>query len=154
MNMSPIDFVRKFSAMGYEPFTVDELVAAQSARLIGYHGPNGAYQLTELGVSLLETRPSPAFWQALSAPSCPPLPEPSPTTAKDVQVGGDHYKTMGDYQPWQVLAEWMTPEELRGHMKGTVIAYLAREKQKGGDQDIAKALHTMQLFQELRKDKS
>jgi len=148
MNMSPIDFVRKFSAMGYEPFTADELVAAQSARLIGYHGPNGAYQLTELGVSLLETRPSPAFWQALSGPAA------SSQAAKDVQVGGDHYKTMGDYQPWQVLAEWMTPEELRGYMKGTVIAYLAREKQKGGDQDIGKALHTMRLFEGLRKDKS
>ena len=74
-------------------------------------------------------------------------------TAKDTQIGGDHYKKMGDYQPWQVAAEWLTPEELRGYMKGTVIAYLAREQDKGKDLDIEKALHTMQLFQEVRKDK-
>ena len=73
--------------------------------------------------------------------------------AKETQVGGDHYKKMGDYQPWQVAAEWLTPEELRGYMKGTVIAYLAREQDKGKDLDIEKALHTMQLFQEVRKDK-
>lgn len=74
-------------------------------------------------------------------------------TAKDVQIGGDHYKKLGHHQPWEVLATWMTPEELRGYMKGTVIAYLAREQEKGGDTDIAKALHTVQLWQEVRKDK-
>ena len=68
MNMSPIDFVRKFSAMGHQPFTAEELLAAEAARLIGCHGPNLTYQLTELGVSLLETRPSPAFWQAVLNP--------------------------------------------------------------------------------------
>ena len=73
--------------------------------------------------------------------------------AKETQVGGDHYKKMGEYQPWQVAAEWLTPEELRGYMKGTVIAYLAREQDKGKDLDIKKALHTIQLFQEFRKDK-
>ena len=119
---------------------IQQLLAAEAARLIGCHGPNLTYQLTELGVATLEAE--------VAAP-CFGTP-----AAKDVQVGGDHYKTMGDYQPWQVLAAWMTPEELRGYMKGTVIAYLAREKQKGGDQDIGKALHTMQLWQELRKDKS
>ena len=74
-------------------------------------------------------------------------------SAKGTQVGGDHYKKLGHHQPWEVLATWMTPEELRGYMKGTVIAYLAREQDKGGDQDIAKALHTMQLWQDVRKDK-
>lgn len=72
---------------------------------------------------------------------------------KDTQVGGGHYKKLGAYQPWEVAAAWLTPAELRGYMKGTVIAYLAREADKGGDLDIEKALHTMQLFQEVRKDK-
>ena len=71
----------------------------------------------------------------------------------DVQVGGDHYKKMGHHQPWEVLATWMTPEELRGYMKGTVIAYLAREQDKGGDLDIEKVQHTIQLWQQVRKDK-
>lgn len=51
--------------------------------------------------------------------------------ASDTQVGGDHYKTMGDFQPWDVLQHWLTPEEYRGY-------------QKGGDQDIKKAAHHLQ----------
>ena len=78
---------------------------------------------------------------------------PTAASALDVQIGGDHYKTLGHHQPWEVLATWMTPEELRGYMKGTVIAYLAREQQKGGDTDIEKACHTIQLWQQVRKDK-
>jgi hypothetical protein len=69
-------------------------------------------------------------------------PEPKP--AKDRQVGGDHYKKLGAYQPWEVLEHWLTPEEFRGYMKGTAIAYLAREKDKGGNMDVAKATHTLQ----------
>ncbi len=70
-------------------------------------------------------------------------------TAIDVQVGGDHYKKLGAYQPWEVLARCMTPDELRGLGKGTVIAYLMRERDKGGAQDITKARHTLQLLEEL-----
>lgn len=70
-------------------------------------------------------------------------------SALDTQVGGDHYKQLGMYQPWEVLAKWLTPEELRGYGKGTVIAYLARERAKGGREDIKKAMHTLQLYLEL-----
>lgn len=77
----------------------------------------------------------------------------TPVSAKDTQIGGDHYKKLGRYQPWEVLAHWLTPEELRGYAKGTAIAYFAREQDKGGDQDIAKGIHTLQLWQEVRKDK-
>ena len=70
------------------------------------------------------------------------------------QKGGDHYKKMGDYQPWQVLAKWMSPVELKGFMKGTVIAYLAREEDKGGDLDIEKAHHTMSLYLELKANEN
>lgn len=62
----------------------------------------------------------------------------------DVQIGGDHYKKLGAYQPWQVLQAWLTPEEFRGYMKGTAIAYLARERDKGGDMDIEKSKHTLE----------
>jgi hypothetical protein len=71
------------------------------------------------------------------------------TSALDTQEGGDHYKKLGHYQPWEVLAQWMTPEELRGYAKGTAIAYLARERDKGGRLDTKKALHTLQLYMEL-----
>lgn len=82
-----------------------------------------------------------------------PIVPPEEDTAIKGQCGGDHYKKLGDYQPWIVLSKWLTTEELRGFMKGTVISYLAREKDKGGDVDLEKSLHTMQLFQELRIDK-
>lgn len=72
-----------------------------------------------------------------------------PASALDTQEGGDHYKMLGDYQPWQVLEKWLTPEELRGFAKGTAVAYLAREQQKGGRLDIKKAVHTLQIYLEL-----
>jgi hypothetical protein len=50
-----------------------------------------------------------------------------------------------------VLQHWLTPEELRGYMKGTAIAYLARERDKGGDIDIEKAMHTLQGLLELMR---
>ena len=66
-----------------------------------------------------------------------------------IQEGGDHYKKLGAYQPWEVLRAWLTPEEFRGYMKGTAIAYLAREQDKGGMLDIKKAGHTLQGLVEL-----
>jgi hypothetical protein len=78
------------------------------------------------------------------------LPVPvAPESHLDTQHGGDHYKKLGDYQPWQVLKAWLTPEEFRGYMKGTAITYLARERDKGGVLDIKKATHTLQGFIEM-----
>ena len=76
-----------------------------------------------------------------------PLPEA--LSVLNIQEGGDHYKKLGDYQPWEVLRRWLTPEEFRGYMKGTAIAYLAREQDKGGMLDIKKATHTLQGLTEL-----
>ena len=67
------------------------------------------------------------------------------------QIGGTHYKKMGDYQPYIVLTHWMTSEELKGFAKGSAISYLAREADKGGRQDIEKAIHHLQLYLELSK---
>lgn len=75
--------------------------------------------------------------------------ETSATSALLTQEGGDHYKKLGAYQPWEVLHKWLTPEELKGFAKGTVIAYLAREQNKGGRLDIQKAAHTLQIYLEL-----
>lgn len=71
----------------------------------------------------------------------------------DSQVGGSHYKKLGNYQPWQVIAKWLTPEELFGYMKGTVIAYLARNKENPRE-DAEKAMHTIQLYLELSKQQA
>jgi len=60
--------------------------------------------------------------------------------ANELQVGGEHYRSMA-VQPWDALEAWLTPEEFRGYQKGVAIAYLARERNKGGTQDIEKAMH-------------
>jgi len=73
-------------------------------------------------------------------------------SALNEQHGGDHYKKLGMYQPWIVLSKWLTPEELKGAMKKEVIAYLAREADKGGRLDIEKAMHTLQIYLELTED--
>ena len=70
-------------------------------------------------------------------------------SALNSQEGGDHYKKLGEYQPWVVLSKWMTPEELKGAMKKDIIAYLARESDKGGREDIKKAHHTLGIYLEL-----
>lgn len=64
--------------------------------------------------------------------------------ANETQISGTHYIDLGIYQPWNVLKAWLTEEEFRGYMKGTAIAYLARERAKGQDIDILKAIHTLQ----------
>lgn len=69
--------------------------------------------------------------------------------ALSMQEGGDHYLKMGAYQPWEVAFHQLTPEELKGAMKLTVMAYLAREADKGGMADIRKASHTLQIYLEL-----
>lgn len=69
------------------------------------------------------------------------------------QVGGDHYKKMGIYQPWIVLSKWLTDEELKGGMKSVVIPYLAREADKGGREDLKKAHHTLGIYLELTEPK-
>ena len=69
------------------------------------------------------------------------------------QVGGDHYKRMGEAQPWRVLPKWLTPPELRGYAKGEAIVYLAREGQKGGTDDIRKARHVLDLYLFTEADK-
>ena len=65
------------------------------------------------------------------------------------QVGGSHYKDMV-IQPWQAMEAWLTPEEYRGYHKGVAIAYLAREQQKGGIEDIKKAIHHLQRLVEMQ----
>lgn len=68
--------------------------------------------------------------------------------AGSVQVGGTHYRDM-EIQPWEAMEAWMTHEELRGYHKATALAYLARERKKGGDDDIRKASHHLAKLCEL-----
>ena len=158
--------LRQFVNSGHIP--AHEFIAMLGADLIELGGSGQAGQLTDKGWAVLgieakkpvdfrsgqirEVAPE-KFEQEIRRPTAQQALEVEPKTTLDIQIGGDHYKKLGQYQPWQVAAACMTPEELRGYMKGTVIAYLMRERDKGGDLDIKKAAHTIQLWEEVRKDK-
>lgn len=69
--------------------------------------------------------------------------------ANDKQVAGTHYKNM-PIEHWDLAAifEWDS-------LQSRAIAYLMRWKEKGGLQDLEKALHTVQKYievEKLRKD--
>jgi len=57
-----------------------------------------------------------------------------------MQIGGDHYVTKA-VQPWDAMQAWMSHEEFAGFLRGNVIKYIARYKDKGGVADLQKARH-------------
>lgn len=68
------------------------------------------------------------------------------TSAKERQVGGDHYIGMA-IQP----AEYAYRNNL-GFLEGTAIGYISRHKSKGGREDLKKAIHTLEMLIELEYD--
>ncbi len=72
------------------------------------------------------------------------------TTANDIQVGGQHYKTM-PVQPWEVMEAVLTHEEFIGFLKGNVIKYSMRAGRKEGSDDANKARHYMMKLQEMQR---
>lgn len=70
------------------------------------------------------------------------------TTANDIQVGGQHYKTM-PVQPWEVMEAVLTHEEFVGFLKGNVIKYSMRAGRKEGSDDANKARHYMMKLREI-----
>ena len=49
-----------------------------------------------------------------------------------------HY-TNGSVECIEAIRSALTPEEFRGYCKATIIAYVWRERLKGGDEDLEKA---------------
>lgn len=72
----------------------------------------------------------------------------SGTTANDIQVGGQHYKTM-PIQPWEVMEAVLTHEEFVGFLKGNVLKYSMRAGRKEGSDDANKARHYMMKLREV-----
>ena len=77
----------------------------------------------------------------------------TPTTEEDEafnainakQVGGDHYKSKA-IQPWDYIAS-----NNLGYLEGNIVKYVSRWKDKGGVQDLEKALHYLQKLIEVNK---
>lgn len=64
--------------------------------------------------------------------------------ANNKQVAGDHYKKYGDLQPWDVVIKWNL-----GYLEGTALKYIARWRDKGGIDDIKKAIHFLEKLVEI-----
>jgi hypothetical protein len=64
-----------------------------------------------------------------------------------MQVGGDHYLTMAIQPKDYILANGIPWAE------ACAIAYLSRWREKGGIQDLEKAVHSIQLLIEFERAK-
>jgi len=67
---------------------------------------------------------------------------------KDRQVGGDHYKSMV-VQP----TEFIVRNNL-SWCEGNAIKYICRHHLKGGNHDIDKAIHYLELLKELEYEQA
>lgn len=55
------------------------------------------------------------------------------------QVGGNHYKAMG-IQPWECM-KGLGLDHFEGYLRFNIIKYISRYPDKGGLEDLRKALH-------------
>lgn len=67
--------------------------------------------------------------------------------ASSMQIGNTHYVTK-TVQPWTAMESWMSEEEFEGFLRGNVIKYIARYKDKDGIKDILKAKHYLEKLLE------
>jgi len=61
-------------------------------------------------------------------------------TARNLQIGGDHYATKA-IQPWDAMESWLSPPQFEGYLRGCALKYLARYPDKNGIEDVKKARH-------------
>jgi hypothetical protein len=69
-------------------------------------------------------------------------------SALQQQVGGDHYRAKG-IQP----IEYIHANNL-GFCEGNVVKYVTRWKDKGGEADLRKAIHYLELLIQLETEQS
>jgi hypothetical protein len=84
-------------------------------------------------------------------PRAPDKPQStsSETLTGNMQVGGDHYKKM-KHQPIDVMESCMSPEELKGFLRGNALKYLMRMGHKdSAHTDVYKALHYVDMLVKL-----
>lgn len=67
------------------------------------------------------------LYETLAAPAPDPVNNPA------------HYK-QGEVECIDAIKSALTPEEFRGYCKGNALKYIWREKHKGGDESLRKAV--------------
>ena len=71
-----------------------------------------------------------------------------PISARDIQVGGTHYKSLG-VQPWDVVDTWPVEQRI-GFYRGNALKYLMRMGTKDENlQEIRKGAHYLQKLIEV-----
>lgn len=74
--------------------------------------------------------------------------KPKPQTARDTQVGGDHYKKAG-VQPWGSGWRWPIDQQI-GWYRGNALKYVMRMGTKDENlREIRKAVHYLQKLAEV-----
>lgn len=61
------------------------------------------------------------------------------------QVGGTHYADKG-IQPFDVIRDWCGDYGFAAYLRGNVLKYLCRYKDKGGVEDLIKASHYLETL--------
>jgi hypothetical protein len=73
--------------------------------------------------------------------------------ARDMQVGGDHYKNMG-VEPWDVVDTWPLEQRI-GFYRGGALKYIMRMGSKDESQrEVAKGRHYMTKLLEVLDEQS
>ena len=71
-----------------------------------------------------------------------------PKTARDIQIGGSHYKDMG-IEPWDVVDTWPLEQRI-GYYRGGALKYIMRMGSKDqSPQEIAKGKHYLEKLLEV-----
>lgn len=92
-----------------------------------------------------ERAPQPGDWKIVD--KVLPVDTPKQGLANSVQHGGRHYKKF-TMQPWDVVLDWQL-----GYLDGTALKYISRWRDKGGLEDIRKAIHFLQKLIEVEENK-
>lgn len=72
--------------------------------------------------------------------------------ARDIQIGGDHYKNMG-VEPWDVVDTWPIEQRI-GFYRGGALKYTMRMGTKDENvQEIRKGMHYMQKLAEVLQER-
>ena len=97
--------------------------------------------------SMRKKKPKPAIRPAMAIDlvSTPEEEEAFNAIANAQQVGGTHYKNKA-IQPWDYIAS-----NNIGYLEGNVVKYVSRWKEKGGVQDLEKAMHYLTKLIEVNQ---
>jgi hypothetical protein len=72
----------------------------------------------------------------------------APGSARDTQVGGDHY-AKHKIQHWDIVEEYGL-----NYFEGAVVKYMLRHRDKNGVEDLKKARHTLDRLIEIEEARS